>query len=337
MSPEPGTSGDGDRGGPSGSTPGIGAHRSRRGLWIAIGAAIVLVLAGGLVGLHYITPASSTAAGAAIPVVAAENFWGSLLTQMGGSDVQVHTIVSDPNADPHDYESTTADAVAIAGARLVVENGAGYDDWCQKIITSSNTQGQVVLNVADLLGKVAGDNPHFWYGAAYVNATLAAMYSDLVAVAPADAGYFSTQYAQLNASLNLDVWGLEAQIRAQYAGVEVASTESIFVYMANSTGLDLVSPPEFMNAVADGDDPPTSSVTTFENQLESGMVPLLVYNAQTITPLTDQMKAIAIDNNVSVVAVTETLVPPDATFQIWMEGELFAIETALGVAAAGSS
>ncbi|MCI4345767.1 MAG: zinc ABC transporter substrate-binding protein [Thermoplasmata archaeon] len=297
---------------------------------------LVLVVSGGLVAVHYYAkPTSTHAAGGVLQVVAAENFWGSLVVQLGGSHVSVFSIVSDPNADPHDYESSTADAVAIANAQLVIENGAGYDDWCQHLLSASNTPNQVVLNVANVLGKVAGDNPHFWYGATYVNATLASMYGDLVKLDGADRAYFEAQYTALNTSLNSDVFGREAEIRTQFAGTQVASTESIFQYMANSSGLDLVSPPAFMDAVAEGNDPPIASVTLFQNQLESGNVSVLVYNEQTVTPLTTQMKQIATDHNVSVVGVTETIQPTDVTFEVWMEGELLALQNALNQKALG--
>jgi len=270
-----------------------------------------------------------------LPVVAAESFWGSLVSQLGGDRVDVYTIVSDPNADPHDDESTVADAVEVANARLVVENGAGYDVWCQKLVASGAVPGQRVLDVAQVLGKSVGDNPHFWYGATFLNASIAAMYSELVAADPGDRAYFDAQYSGLNRSLAGDVFSLETDIRAHFAGVEVASTESVFVYLASSLGLDLVSPPEFMTAVSEGNDPPISSVTAFQDQLESGAVRLLVYNSQTTTPLTTQLEGIAADHHVPTVPVTETLVPEGATFQSWMHAELTAIETALDVAPAG--
>ena len=125
------------------------------------------------------------------------------------------------------------------------------------------------------------------------------------------------------------------QIRQQFAGTKVASTESIFVYLANATGLDLVSPPAFMEAVAEGNDPPVQSVTEFQNQLESGNVSVLVYNEQTVTPLTQQMKQIAVENNVTIVGVTETIQPPNVPFQVWMNGELLQLQNALNANALG--
>ena len=98
-----------------------------------------------------------------LQVIAGENFWGSIAAQLGGAHVSVTSIVTDPNADPHEYESNTADARAFATARYVILNGAGYDTWGQKLLDANPADGRMVLTVADLLGKHEGDNPHFWY------------------------------------------------------------------------------------------------------------------------------------------------------------------------------
>ena len=104
-----------------------------------------------------------------IQIVAAENFWGSLVSQLGGTQVNVTSIVTDPNADPHEYESNAADAIAIANAQLVIVNGAGYDNWALQLIAASTTPNQVVLNVQELINQPIGANPHFWYSPYYVN------------------------------------------------------------------------------------------------------------------------------------------------------------------------
>ena len=96
-----------------------------------------------------------------IQIVAAENFWGSLVSQIGGTHVQVLSIVSDPNADPHEYESNTANARAFATADYIVVNGAGYDEWANKLISAGIKPNAQVLNVANLIGQQNGDNPHF--------------------------------------------------------------------------------------------------------------------------------------------------------------------------------
>ncbi|MGI0102126.1 MAG: metal ABC transporter solute-binding protein, Zn/Mn family [Nitrosotalea sp.] len=282
------------------------------------------------------TAGTASSTGSKIQIVAAENFWGSLISQLGGTHVQVLTIVSDPNADPHEYESNTADAQAIANANYVIINGAGYDDWAIKLINANNTPNQKVFNVAELLGKKEGDNPHLWYNPTYVNQTVAHMYSDLVSIDPANTAYYKQQYVNLNASLGQYNARID-EIKQQFAGTRVAATESIFVYLANATGLDLVSPPEFMEAVAEGNDPPAQSVVQFQQQLQGqgGNVTVLVYNEQTVTPLTQSMKALASQREIPIVGVTETIQPPDVSFQDWMNAELLELQNALNSQALG--
>lgn len=276
---------------------------------------------------------------AVIQVVAAENFWGSLVSQLGGNHTSVLSIVTDPNADPHEYEANSSDAVAVANAQLVIVNGVGYDDWALQLISAADTPGQVVLNVGDLngvsvTGGIVTGNPHMWYNPTYVNQTVAAMYSDLVTIQPASTSFFQENYATLNASLG-ELYGRAAEIKHQFAGTLVASTESIFVYLANWTDLNLVSPPAFMEAVAEGNDPPEQSVVTFQDQLESGNVTVLVYNEQTVTPITQSMKSIAAQNNVTIVGVTETIQPPGTSFEVWMNAEYLALYNALNSKALG--
>jgi len=269
-----------------------------------------------------------------VQVVAAENFWGSLVSQIGGSHVQVLSIVSDPNADPHEYESNSGNARAVSDANYVIENGAGYDSWMDKLLSAGSNPNQKVLNVASLPGKQDGDNPHMWYNPAYVNTVIAQMEKDLISVDPGDASYYQAQYQALKSNL-AEYQGRIAAIKQQYSAVEVASTESIFAYLADAAGLDLVSPPEFIDAVAEGNDPPASSVVEFENQLKSGKIKVLVYNEQTVTPLTQSMKTLATNQGIPVIGVTETIQPPDATFQEWMNAELIDLQNGLNAQALG--
>jgi len=270
-----------------------------------------------------------------IKVVAAENFWGSLVSQLGGTHVNVTSIVTDPNADPHEYESNAADAIAIANAQFVIVNGAGYDTWALQLISASNTPHQVVLNVQELINQPVGANPHFWYSPYYVNDTVDAMYKDLCSIDPALTAYFTQQYTSLKASLGVYNERID-EIKQQFGGTKVASTESIFVYLANATGLDLVSPPAFMDAVAEGNDPPAQSIVQFDNLITNKTISMLVYNEQTVTPLTQSIKSLASQYNIPIVGVTETIQPSDVAFQVWMNAELLAIQNALNAQALGS-
>ena len=309
-------------------------RRTSYAIIAAVSAALIVSAAFAGIYLANPTTSSTTSSSGVIHVVAAENFWGSLITQLGGTRVSVTSIVSDPNADPHEYESNTGDAIAIANAQLVIINGAGYDTWAQQLIASSNTPHQVVLNVQELVNQTVDANPHFWYSPTYVNETVKAMYQDLVSIDPSHASYYTQQYDALKASL-AEYNGRIAEIKQQFGGVKVASTENIFVYLANAAGLDVVSPPAFMEAVAEGNDPPAQSIVQFDQLITNGTVKVLVYNEQTVTPLAQSTEALASQHNIPIVPVMETIQPPDVSFQVWMNAQLIILQNALNQQALG--
>src|SRR6266568_4211973 len=293
---------------------------------VIVGVLLIAALVGVLI--IYSGKTTHSGMGQKLHIVAGENFWGSLAAQLGGSHVQVTSIVSDPNADPHEYETSTATARIFAGAKYVVLNGAGYDNWGNKLLGANPIAGRQVLTVATLLSKRDGDNPHFWYNPAYVNATVAQMDKDLIALDPANAAYYKQQLQQVQAALS-GYQNRIASVKQQFAGTKVAATEDIFAYLASAAGLDLISPPAFIQAVAEGNDPPTASAAIFQQQLAGAQPKVLVYNQQTVTPLTDSIKKLAAEQGIPVVGVTETIQPPDASFQDWMNAQLIALENAL--------
>ncbi|MGD0396857.1 MAG: zinc ABC transporter substrate-binding protein [Nitrososphaerales archaeon] len=316
----------------------------KRNTILAAAVLVVMVVAATTAGLYAFRSQGSTTVRCSttgpspstkIQVVAAEDFWGSLVSQLGGTRVNVLSIVTKPNTDPHEYESDFADAEAIANASLVIVNGAGYDDWALQLIAASNTPNQIVLNVQELVNQSVTANPHFWYSPYYVNDTVKVMYKDLVCIDPTDTAYYKQQYVALNASLGVYNERID-EIKQRFAGTHVASTESIFVYLANATGLDLVSPPAFMEAVSEGSDPPIQSLVQFQQELENGGVRMLVYNNQTVTQLTQSIMTLAAENDVPAVGVTETIQPLDVTFQVWMNAELLAIQNTLIAQASGN-
>jgi zinc/manganese transport system substrate-binding protein len=261
-------------------------------------------------------------------VVAGENFWGSIAAQLGGSKANVQSVVSDPNADPHEYESSTNDARAFADAELVILNGAGYDDWGQKLLAANPSSQRQVVAVAQLLGKKAGDNPHFWYNPDYVIRIADQITSSYKTIDPADAAYFDQQRVDFAGALKPYLDRI-AEIRAKFGGKPVGSTESIFVYMADALGLSLISPPEFMQAVSEGNDPPVSAVAAFQDQITTRGIKVLVYNIQTATSITTNLKTLATANHIPVVGISETLQPENATFQSWQISQLVDLENAL--------
>jgi zinc/manganese transport system substrate-binding protein len=310
--------------------PGVMQELSRFAVTVAALAAGGLAACGGANASN--GSGTSGASDRHLNVVAAENFWGSIVSQLGGSQVSVTSVVSDPNADPHDYESSASNARSFATARYVIVNGAGYDNWADKLLNANQSQDRKVLHVADLLGKKEGDNPHFWYSPDYVEKVADQITKDLSTVDSADASYFAQQRASFETSLKPYTDRIAA-IKQKFPGQRVSATENIFAYMADALGLRLISPPEFMKAVAEGNDPPADSVSTFQQQIQTKQATVLVYNQQTSTDVTNNIRQLAVQQGIPVVGVTETIQPPDTPFQLWMTGQLNELQNALNAAA----
>ena len=263
-----------------------------------------------------------------VKVVAGENFWASIAAQVGGSKVSVHTVISDPNADPHEYETTTDDARAFAEADLVILNGAGYDAWGSKLLAASPSNHRQEMDVAQLLGKRAGDNPHFWYDPGAVVKVADAITARYRSIDSADASYFDQQRTEFTKALEPYTSEI-SNIKQKYSAAPIGATESIFVYMAEALSLNLTTPPAFMDAIAEGNDPPAGAVAQFHDQVAGNQIKVLIYNVQTATAVTTNLKALAAAHHIPAVGVSETLQPQNAKFQDWQLAQLKSLENAL--------
>lgn len=277
------------------------------------------------------TNATASGANSAAPVevVAAENFWGSIASQVGGNRVRVTNIITSPDTDPHDYEPKPTDARMVAGASYVIINGVGYDPWGQKLLEANPVDGRKVLVIGDLVGKKEGDNPHLWYNPDYVMRVVDQITTDLKSLAPADAAYFEQQRTQLLKVGLRDYNNTINTIKQKYAGTPIGATESIFAYQAAPLGLQLSTPPKFMNSISEGEEPTASDKATFDKQVTQKQIKVLVFNAQNSTPDTEALKNKAQTAGIPIVPVTETLTPATARFQDWQTRQLKALQQAL--------
>jgi zinc/manganese transport system substrate-binding protein len=262
-----------------------------------------------------------------VPIVAAENFYGDLAQQIGGADVRVTSILSNPDQDPHLFEASPSVARAIAGARIVIYSGIGYDPWIETLLKAAHPGGErATIDVAALAGKKTGDNPHIWYDPAIMLKAAAALAEDLADADPAHRADFAARRAEFERSLE-PVMAKIAALESRLAGKQATATEPIFGYMFDALGMKVVNQ-SFQRAVMNNTEPAASDVAAFETSLKTHQVELLVYNSQASDPIALRMVGIAKASHVPVVGATETE-PPGKTYQAWMMSELEAVDRAL--------
>jgi zinc/manganese transport system substrate-binding protein len=290
-------------------------------LWIAFSFIVVFLLSacsGGSAGSA--TPSSSTA----INVVAAENFYGDMVKQLGGNHVSVTSILSDPNIDPHQYESNAQTAIQVSKAQLVIENSGGYDGWMDKILSGSPNSNRLVLKGYDVAQVKLPENVHVWYSIDNAATIAQTITDDLKKLDPADAATFDSNLQTFKQSLQPIQQKIVA-IKSKYAGTPVGLTETIYLYQAAPLGLNVLTPFEFQKAMAEGNEPPADTVVTAENQINHHLIKVLIYNEQTVTPSTTKLENDARAQNIPIVPVTETM-PPGKTYQTWMLDQLNTLE-----------
>ena len=266
------------------------------------------------------------AAAAGLNIVAAENFYGDVATQIADPDAKVTSVLSNPDQDPHLFEASPSVARSLSQAKIVIYNGADYDPWMAKLLKAVKATNRRVIVVADLVHRKAGDNPHLWYDPTNIAAATRALAAALVAADPAG----KTGYEQRLQAFTDSLKPLQAKVaamRAKYAGIQVTATEPVFGYMATALGLQMRNE-RFQIAVMNSTEPRASDVAAFEGDLRKHLVRAFIYNSQASDPAAKRLLDIATKSGVPVIGVTETE-PAGQTYQTWMMAQLDALDAAL--------
>jgi zinc/manganese transport system substrate-binding protein len=262
-----------------------------------------------------------------IAILAATNFYGEAATAIGGDRVAVESVIIAPGVDPHDFDPPPSVARAVADADIVIMNGADYDHWLEHMLEANEVDGQIVINVAELIGVEEGENPHVWYDPKAMPALAAALAETLAEIVPDATDDFGAARDAFLATL-APVDEKIAELHARFAGTEVAATEPVFGYLADALGLAMTNE-AFQTAIMNETEPAASDIAALEDDIRSGRVKVLFYNEQVEDAFTRNLADLARASGVPLVGVTETQ-PDGKTFAEWMLDTLDEAGKALG-------
>ncbi|GGV57053.1 metal ABC transporter substrate-binding protein [Streptomyces massasporeus] len=275
--------------------------------------------------------ADGKSAPARVAVVASTNVYGDIAGRIGGDRVDVTSVISDPDQDPHSYEANPQNQLALSKAKVVIENGGGYDDFVDHMLKGGHNDSAEVINAVDVSGRTAPEggelNEHVWYDFPTVAKVADRISTALAKADPGDAAAFEKNTAAFKAKLK-PLQAREAQIKKAHGGDGVAITEPVPLYMLEASGLVNRTPAEFSEAIEEGDDVSPRVLQESLALFSGKKVKALVYNEQTSGPQTEKAEAAAKAAGIPVVPVTETL-PKGEDYLGWMTANLDALASAL--------
>jgi zinc/manganese transport system substrate-binding protein len=271
-----------------------------------------------------VTPAEGT-----IVAVGAESQYADVIQQVGGKYVQVSAVMSNPSTDPHTFEASASVGRLVNAARLVVQNGLGYDTFMDSIEKAVPDSGRHVIVVQKLLGLPdSTPNPHLWYDPGTMPQVAAAIAARLAAIQPGHAAYFKANATTFTSSLTPWINAI-GTFKQQHPGVPVATTEPVADYLLRALGADNFTPWAFQADVMNGTDPSAQDVAIERSLFTQHRVQAFVYNQQVTDSLTESFISLARANGIPVVGVYETMPEPGYHYQSWMQAEVRALQRAV--------
>ena len=256
-----------------------------------------------------------------VRVVASTNVYGSIIEAIGGDLVSVTNLIASAAQDPHSFEASAQDQLAVSKADLVVENGGGYDPFVDTLLDAASSDA-VVITASEIAGLPAGGNEHLWYSFGAMQSVAQAIAARLGDLDPDNQPTYEHNLATFAAQLT----DLQHGADAVAAGASVAITEPVPLYLLEDAGFTNITPPEFSEAIEEGTDVPPAVLKTTLDAVKDAA--LLAYNSQTASPETEQLRAAAEKAGVPIVEFTETL-PDGETYLGWMTANLDAITAAI--------
>lgn len=266
---------------------------------------------------------------APINIVAAENFYGKLAEEIGGSQVSVKSILTNPNADPHLFATSPEINKALTGAQIIIYNGADYDSWIGQLLTNIDTKQVILINVADLVQVKSGANPHIWFKPETFPLLAEVLTKKINQLNPAATKLTQANLAKFlaeNKKVQLAIKGT----RDKYNGVQVTATEPVFGYLAEAMGLKMTGL-DLQWKIMNDTEPSPMVIAMFQNLLNKREVKVLFYNSQVTDNITKNMQHLAQKNAIPIVGISETL-PKNTTINAWLSHEIDLTNIALNKA-----
>jgi zinc/manganese transport system substrate-binding protein len=305
---------------------------------LALALATSIALSGCVQSTPEVQPTQEPFTG--ITVVASTNVWGDIAKSIGGDRVQVVSIIENFAQDPHSYEASARDQLAVNDADLIIANGGGYDSFMDSLAKAAGDKEVLYAYLAEELE--AGDegaaddghnhdhsdgNEHVWYDF-HVAEDFASRLAAALAVLDAD---YSSNYSDNLIDFQGEIEILEdriAEVSGKYSGASFVASEPVANYLLLELGLEDLTPKSFSQAIEEELDVSPKDLLEIQKLLKAKAVEVFVLNPQTGSVQIDGLVSLAKQNGIAIVELSE-LLPEGSRYYDWMDLNIANLEAAL--------
>ncbi|MDO4411522.1 metal ABC transporter solute-binding protein, Zn/Mn family [Cutibacterium sp.] len=275
--------------------------------------------------------ASSAAATDKVDIVASTNVWGSVAQSIGGDKVNVHSVISNPDQDPHDYEATAKDKLAFSKAKIAIANGGGYDDWAPKLVESTGSKATLVDAVETSGLKKPGQeefNEHVFFSIDSARKVAKVVESNLVKVSPDNKATFESNLKDFESTLD-DLKDRAAKVGEKHPNSTAIATEPVVGYLLDDMKIKNITPEEFVEQSETEAGPSTKVVHETTTLIADKKASVLLVNGQTSDAVTKELQKAAKSAGIQQVGVWETFPEGVDTYQGFIDKAITDIDKGL--------
>jgi zinc/manganese transport system substrate-binding protein len=270
-----------------------------------------------------------------VKVLATTNVWGDIAKQLGGDWVEVTVIIDDPMQDPHSYEASARDQLAVNDAEVIVMNGGGYDDFMTTLIQAADQAKvvQMAVPAEESTGESdvhahSHDNEHVWYDFDSVGEFSQNFVAALTDIRPESFTDVNKNYDAFKLELdNLQV-RLEG-LAGHSLGLGVLATEGVGNLLLEHAGFENLTPEVLADAIEEETEVPPAALAKAETLIKNDLVSILVTNAQVEDQVSQRLRKLAETEGVPVVQFSELIPEAGMSYFDWMNQVIDQVQEAV--------
>lgn len=275
-------------------------------------------------------------------IVATTNVWANVAEQIAGDNFDVTALITDPAQDPHSFEASARDQLAVSESSIFIINGGGYDEFAEVLAKASKVEpfnvfdshesehGAEHADEADHSTEAGHDeshahdgSDHIWYDLHVVELTAELLAKKMSELQPENASEFTANAEAFAA----EIAALESRVTAFAAKLNYFEAHPLATLLFEELGFTNFTPAGFAEAEEAGLEPSVKIMSDATALIEENKIDFLAVNRQVTSPSLEKLKTLATEKGIAVLTFDE-LLGEGQSYQEWFGALLNELEAA---------